>query len=370
MTFEFKEMNIKTLTKLTIVNIKMFFRDKGALFWSLFFPFVIIGIFGILDFAKFSTSKIGFVYDDKTKEYATTVKGVLEGIGDYYKIEEGNLEDEKQALIDDDRVIVLEFIQNPQEKKMDVKAYLNEANIQSAQTVFLMVQKVLADFELQIMHSEPFFNVSSETINVFNLRQIDFMVPGVVAMALMQGGIFGVVGTIVNYREKGILKRLFATPLGKGEFLLAQIFARLVIAILQVIILLVTSYSVFQIKIVGSLILVAALAILGSLTFLTLGFVVSGIAKTSESARAIVMPIQMIMMFTSGVYFPREVLPDWLYKITNYAPLTYLADALRYVMTRGFSLENSEIQTATLGLCAWLVLFIVIALRSFKWEKN
>lgn len=363
-------MNIKALLKFTFANIKMFFRDKSALFWSLFFPFVIIGIFGVLDFAKFSTTKVGMVYDDNTKDYALTVKNVLTEIGDFYKIEEGTLEEEKQALVDDDRVIVLEFTPNNEAKKVNVKAYINEANRQSAEAVFLIVQKVLADFELKISHATPIFSISSENINVFNLRQIDFMVPGVVAMSLMQSGIFGVVGTIVSYREKGILKRLFATPLKRGEFLLSQIFARLVIAILQVVILLATSYLVFQIKIVGNPFLVAALAVLGSLTFLTLGFVVSGIAKTSESARAIVMPIQMIMMFTSGVYFPREVLPNWLYNITNYAPLTYLADGLRYVMTRGFSLANTEIRMATIGLSAWLLLFIIIAIKSFKWEKK
>lgn len=364
-----KSIELKTLFRLTLANIKMAVRDKGMIFWSLFFPFIIIAIFGVLDFAKFSTSKIGFVYDESTKQYAKQIEEVLGEIGDYYKIEEGRLEEEKQALMDDNRIVVLEFTKNDETQQVDVNAYLSKANEQAAQTVFLVVQKVLADFELQLQQTQPIFAVETETVNVHELRNIDYMVPGVIAMALMQGGIFGVVGTIVNYREKGILKRLFATPLSKANFLLAQIFSRLTISVAQVIILMVTAYLVFQIKIVGSLILVAAFSIVGGLVFLSLGFIVSGIAKTSESARAIVMPIQMVMMFTSGVYFSRDVLPDWLFDITAYTPLTYLADALRDVMTRGLSLTDSVIQTAAMGLLFWLVGFVLFAVKSFKWEK-
>jgi ABC-2 type transport system permease protein len=361
---------MKTLVKLTIANIKMYFRDKGALFFTLFFPFIIIAIFGVLDFAKFSTSKIGLVYNEDTQEYAQAVKGALENIGDYYKIEEGSLEDEKQRLEEDDRVLILEFGTNSETRQVNVKAYMNKGNEQTAQAVFLIIQKVLSDFELKIQQTQPIFNVESEVINVHNLRNIDYMVPGVVAMSLMQGGMFGVIGTIVSFREKGILKRLFATPLQKSTFLVSQILSRLVVSIFQVVILLITSYLIFHIKIVGSLWLVALMSILGSVTFLSLGFFVSGIAKTSESARAIIMPIQMVLMFTSGTYFSRDVLPKWLYDITAYSPLTYLSDLLRDIMTRGYSLKDNDIRIWTLGLLVWLVLFVILAVRSFRWEKK
>jgi len=361
-------MNI--LLKLTKANIKMYFRDRAALIWTLFFPFVIIAIFGVLDFAKFSTAKIGMSYTSETEEYAKGIKTALESIGDYYKIEEGDIETEKQALSDDDRLIVLEFKSNPETSKLDVTAYLNKSNEQSAQSVFLIIQKVLTDFEMKMNQIEPIFDVKSEVINVYGLRNIDYLVPGIIAMSLMQGGLFGVVGTIVTYREKGILKRLFATPLSKSNFLISQILSRLLISILQVMILLISSYLVFQINIVGNLLLVFLTAVLGSLVFLAMGFTISGVAKTEESARAIMMPIQMILMFTSGVYFSREVLPTWLYDITSYTPLTYLSDGLRDIMTRGHTLTDKNIQTAILGMFVWFILFVAVAIKTFKWEKK
>jgi len=360
---------MKKLMKLTISVIKMHFRDKGAVIWTLLFPFIIILIFGLLDFNNAESAKIGFVYNEKSKEYVTSIKEVLSQIGNRYKFEEGNLDEEKKALAEDDRLLVMDISVN-EENKVNIKAYLNKSNELSAQSTLLIIQKTLSDFELQLNRIEPLFNVESEVVNVNELRNIDYLVPGVVAMSLMQSGLFGVVGTIVTYREKGILKRLFATPLPKSTFLISQILSRLLISILQVIILLVSSYIVFKINIVGSLFLVALTATLGSITFLALGFTVSGIAKTTESARAIMMPINMLMMFTSGVYFSRDVLPNWLYDITQFTPLTYLSDGLRDVMTKGYNLTDITVRTAIIGLSVWLVVFIIISIKTFKWEKN
>jgi ABC-2 type transport system permease protein len=360
---------MKTLLKLTWANIKMYARDRTALIWTLLFPFMIISIFGLLDFNQAPTSKIGMVYGSETTSYAKGIEEALDNIGNY-KIEKGELDNERKALKEDDRLLVLELEPATESSKVSVKAYLNKASEASAQSTFLVVQNVLSQMDLQLNQVESNFELSSEVVNVNNLRNIDFTVPGVIAMSLMQGGLFGVIGTIVNYREKDILKRLFATPLSKSNFLIAQILSRLVISILQVVILLTSSYLVFDLRIVGSIWLVALLCILGSITFLGLGFAISGMAKTGEAARAIISPVQLIMMFTSGVYFPRDLLPDWLYDITAYTPLTYLADGLRDVMTRGYSLLDSETRTATIGVSVWLVIFVVLAISTFKWERE
>ena len=153
---------MKILFILTISNIKMYFRNKGALIWTLFFPFIIILIFGLLDFAKFSTSKIGIVTDEKSTQYAETIKTALTNISENNKIEEGTIEEEKEALVDDDRVIVLEFYDNEETKKVEVKAYINKGSEQASQSLFLIIQKILTDLELQVNHIEPIFTVSSE----------------------------------------------------------------------------------------------------------------------------------------------------------------------------------------------------------------
>lgn len=360
--------NLSMLWALTIADIKMFIRDKSAIFWSLFFPFLIIGIFGVLDFANMGNNNIGLVYDDSTKQYAEQLEAVFEE-EDSYIFHKGTLEEEKRELENDSRILVLEFKINDN-NNTTVNAYMSKENEQAGSIITLITEKILSDISLQMNNIELPFEVNQHIVNTENLRYIDFMVPGVIAMSLMQGSMFAVIGAIVVSREKGILKRLFATPLPKWVYITANIITRMLMSMMQIALLIGLSYAIFQIRIVGNLALVALTACLGSLVFLSMGFLVSGLAKTSESARAMIMPVQMLFMFTSGVYFDRSVLPKWLFDITQYLPLTYLSDSLKDIMVKGYNFSDSSIRIAYLALGIWLVALITVAVRTFKWDQD
>ena len=360
--------NIRLLLDLTVANLKMFIRDKGALFWSLFFPFLIIGVFGLFDFANMGNNNIGIVYSEETQAYAEQVESIFSE-GDRYKFHTGSLEEELNSLENDDRLVVLEFTLN-EEGKLTVNSYVGKENEQSGEVFTLVTEKVLTDISLQQQDIDPIFEVNQEVVNTNDLRFIDYMVPGVIALAIMQGALFGVIGAIVVNREKGVLKRIFATPLNKSVYLISNIIARTIISLGQILVILIVSYLVFQITIVGSVIQVVLLASLGSLTFLALAILLSGFSKTAEAARAMVMPVQMLFMFTGGVYFSRSVLPDWLYDISSYFPLTYLADILRDTMVKGATLTDQTIQAGIIGLTVWLIVLVLLSIKTFKWEME
>lgn len=360
--------NLSMIVDLTVANIKMVMRDKGALFWSLFFPFLVIGIFGVLDFANMGNNNIGLIYDDNSQIYAEKLQEIFEKEDDY-KFHKGTLESELNELENDDRIVVLEFTSRD-DNIVVVNAYMGKENEQSGSMIALITEKVLADISLQMRHIELPFEINQHIININHLRNIDYMVPGIIAMSLMQGALFSVIGTIVVNRERGILKRLFATPLTKSTFLLSNIITRMMLSLVQITILLVFSYIVFQIKIVGSIILVAVFAGLGSLVFLSMGFLLSGFAKTSETARAMVMPINMLFMFTGGVYFDRSVLPKWLFDATKPLPLTYLSDGLRDIMVKGYNLGDPSIKIAAIALLLWFVALVSISVKTFKWNGD
>lgn len=358
--------NLRLLLDLTVANLKMFIRDKGALFWSLFFPFLIIGVFGLFDFANLGNNNVGLVYKEETKAYAEQLKSIFSE-GDRYKFHTGSLDDELGSLENDDRLVVLEFILDEGET-LTVNSYVGKENEQAGEVFTLITEKVLTDISMQQQQIEPAFVVNQEVVNTNDLRFIDYMVPGVVALAIMQSALFGVIGAIVVNREKGILKRIFATPLNKSVYLISNIIARTIISLGQIAVILLISYLVFQITIVGNVFQVVFLATLGSLTFLALAILLSGFARTAESARAMVMPVQMLFMFTGGVYFSRSVLPDWLYDASSYFPLTYLADVLRETMVKGGTLSDPVIQTGMIGLTVWLIVLVVLSVRTFRWE--
>jgi ABC-2 type transport system permease protein len=120
------------------------------------------------------------------------------------------------------------------------------------------------------------------------------------------------------------------------------------------------------VKIVGSLVAIAGLAILGSLAFTSLGYVIASLAKTEDAANGMTSAVQFPLMFLSGTFFPIAAMPDVLQSVARFLPLTYLSDALRQVMVGGAAY-------APLGVCVmilsvWTVACFGFAARRFEWQ--
>ena len=128
-------------------------------------------------------------------------------------------------------------------------------------------------------------------------------------MALMQTGIFAAIPLVAD-RQKLILKRLAATPLRRWQLIGSNVIMRLLIALVQFVLIVGVGVAAFDVKIVGSLIAIALLAILGSLAFTSLGYVIATLAKTEDAANGMTSAVQFPMMFLSGTFFPIAVMPD------------------------------------------------------------
>jgi ABC-2 type transport system permease protein len=105
---------------------------------------------------------------------------------------------------------------------------------------------------------------------------------------------------------------------------------------------------------------------LGAVTFVSIGYVIASFARTEESANGMTSIVQFPLMFLSGIFFPLEIMPDWLRSIATFMPLTYLGDALRQVMVGGAPFVPLGVDIAVLG--AWLVACLVISGRFFRWQ--
>jgi ABC-2 type transport system permease protein len=194
---------------------------------------------------------------------------------------------------------------------------------------------------------------------------VAYLVPSILAMALMQLGIFAAI-PLVQQREKGILKRIGATPLARWKLVGSNVLLRLMVAIVDAVLIVGIGFAVFNVHIVGNLLEVAAIVLLGSASFLAIGFALASFLKTEEQAQGVVQVVQLPMMFLSGIFFSFDFLPGFLQTVARFLPLTYLGDALRQVMVNGT-------QVAPLGadlaiLAGWLVVCLGISARSFRWE--
>jgi ABC-2 type transport system permease protein len=198
-----------------------------------------------------------------------------------------------------------------------------------------------------------------------SLGYIDFLVPGILGLTLMQLGLFSVSFGFVQLKRTGALRRLFATPTSPAYFLAAQVTSRLIIGLAQVFVLLGVGLW-FGLHLVGSIALLLAISLLGSVIFLAIGFSIAGWAKNEDQAAPVANLVSLPMTFLSGVFFSRDAMPDFLRTVTDFLPLTYLNHALRSVINDGVGV--GAIAGDLLGMAVWAVIAFLLAVRLFKWE--
>jgi len=191
----------------------------------------------------------------------------------------------------------------------------------------------------------------------------DFVLPGMLAMGLMNFTMVGIAGSVARYRETQVLRRLTATPVSPLAFITGQVLARLGISVVQVLLLLVTGVLLGG-TVVGNPLSVVVLAVLGNLTFLALGFAVAGRAPTVDAANNLAGLATLPLMFLSGMFFPLAALPTGVRVLAEWLPITPLIDGMRAVALDGASLLALGPELSLLA--GWVLVSFALARLSFR----
>jgi ABC-type multidrug transport system permease subunit len=197
-------------------------------------------------------------------------------------------------------------------------------------------------------------------------RYIDFLVPGLIGMGLMGGGLWGVGFAIVDMRIRQLLKRFLGTPMKRSHFLTAMLVSRLVFTIPEIIVVLVFSRLFFGVVNQGSYWLVALLVVLGGFEFAGIGLLVASRAKTPEAVSGLMNLVMVPMWIGSGIFFSADRFPELVQPIVDVLPLTPLIGALRRVMLEAAG-PGAIVPELALVL-AWGVIPFLAALRIFRWD--
>lgn len=365
---------MSTILTLTSAAAKMLVRNKQSLFFALFMPTIIMTIFGFIGFDKVPPTNVGVVAVSPNAATQKLIAG-LEEIS-AFKIYRGSEAEERAALEKGDRAAVVlmpdallpDAVAQTAPTKQDVRVLTNVSQQQQAGIVISVLTQMLDKTTLAVVQAPQLFEIKTEEINSQNVRYIDFLLPGIIAMSIMQMAIFSVAFVFVDYKEKGILKRLVASPLKPYQFVIANVSVRLVMALVQAAILMALGLYLLHAQVVGSYWLVGLVAFLGSLMFLGLGFTISGFARTVETVPAIANIVAFPMLFLSGVFYPVDAMPGWMQSIVQFLPLTYFAHALREVMTKGVGI--GAIATDIYWMLGWAVVLIALANVTFSFEEK
>jgi ABC-2 type transport system permease protein len=365
-------MSLGVLWALFVASFKMFIRNRAAVFFSLFLPLIIMLIFGVLNFEGSTEIELGIVDEADNEASATLIEGL--GEFEYLNLIEGEREAELAELEEGDRGFVLVIPPDYQPllgAETGLVAYAANSDPAQAQVAQgLLQQAVGAVMGDSLGGSIPDIPrlappVEFEAVESRDLGYIDFLVPGIVGMTIMQLGLFGVAFGFVQLKRTGALRRLFATPTSPAYFLSAQVLSRLLIGLAQVAILFGVGIW-FGLQMFGDYLSLLVIVLIGSAIFLAVGFAIAGWAKNEDQAAPVANLVSLPMMFLSGVFFPREAMPDFLADITQFMPLTYVNEALRAIVNEGAGLLSLGPQL--IGMGVWAVITFVLAVLMFRWE--
>ena len=364
-----------------IAELKMFFRDRAALFWTLAFPTVMMVVFGLFNFGNFEPPEVGIVdnaKNDSSRVLVSVLKGEFDGEPLFNVPESDDPEVLREEILEGDitammvipegfgeggspSVIDFTFDGRSAEEAEAARAILGQV----LDGVFKTVTDIPDEYRV-----ENWATVSLTEVEGRGQGYTGFVVPGIVSLAIMQSALFGLVFTLVRLRNQGVLKRLHATPINPRHYLAGLLFTRMLLLIMQTYILLLVGIFVSGVEVSPGYAMfwleVIPLIVIGGFGFAALGLAVSGIAKTENTAAPLANIITLPMMFLSGVFIPHSVIPDWVVTVARWLPLTFLADAMRAMVNNG---DTLFIQGASLlGLLVWAAIAFALAVKAFRWE--
>ena len=352
--------------------LRAYTRDYTALFFSLFFPLIFMLLFGFLNLGGLGHVNVGIVDQARTPESALFIESLKKV--ETLRITGGSLADERTSLEKSDRDMVIVIPADfriarvqPGALAPTLTVLTNVARPQQVGVGRAILTQLVNQTTFAVTQTAPVVTIATEEVNSRKLGYIDFLTPGILGMTIMQGGIAGVAFSLVVERQRGVLRRMFATPLTPRLFLATQVIYRLVITVLQVLVLLGVALLVFHVNLVGGLGTVMVLSILGAILFLCMGFALSGVCRTENQVAPLMQIVTLPQLFLSGVFFSREAMPALLQPVSAVLPLTFLNDALRQVSTTGASLW--DVRGEMLGLGVWIVISFALAARFFKLDR-
>jgi len=355
------------------INTRRFFRDKLALFFTIGFPLIFMGVFGSLNsgnnnvsfnVAIINQSKTTFAQQFVQQSEKSSILKVNQSVTTLDQAKDKMSRSELDAAI----VLPSSFgeVQSNHIPTGEAKIVYTQNNAQSAQALASVLDTEFKQINAQFVKTEVPFTVASEQLNERSLTPFDYTFAGLLGFAIIGMGIFGPVNVFPELKKMGILRRLSTTPLKVWQYFLATMIGQAIIGLISLAIMFVFAITLFHLKVVGSYLELAVFLVFGIVTILGIGLALGGWAKNERQAAPLSNIIVFPMMFLSGTFFPRFLMPDWLQTLSGFLPLTPVIDGIRLIATEGKHLIDVLPQLELMGV--WLIIIYFIAFRVFRWE--
>lgn len=356
------------MLKLFLADIKMMLRNRQAFFWMLMFPLMFTFIFGFF-FGKSTTVGTIAVINQSQTELSQKVEQSIKDSGLFTISNEKDTETAKSQIKKNklsNVVVIPESFGTPApDSAKKIVVYFDPGNNQVNTTLTGFLDQVLTGVNYSVQNAKPIYTVDQENVGSNNtLSYFDFVLAGILGLALMNSSIMGISISMTKYRQDQILKRITTTPVKTWWFIFGEVASRLMLNVLQISIILLVGKYIFDAHIYGNIFIIYCVAILGALLFQLVGFSIASFAKTTEAAEGMATAITIPMMFLGGVFFPIDSLPKWLYSAVQFMPLAPLLRIMRGVILEGNSPFVNPINITL--LLSWILVCALIAIFRFR----
>jgi ABC-2 type transport system permease protein len=340
-------LETSSLYQLTSIRFRLFLREPEAIFWVFVFPILLAVGLGI----AFRNRPADVLPVGATTAQLTQALAADKGLA------ATTMDEAAGAHAIATGQILLLAIQGS-----DGVTYEFDDTNPDARTA-----RLLADRAVQTAAGQP---AAVATVNAMvhetGARYIDFVVPGLLGMNLMGSAMWGLGFSIVEARQKKLLKRMVASPMPRWQYLMSFLLSRLGLLFIELVAFLGFARLVFGVPFRGSLWELAFLCVLTSVSFSALGLLVASRAKTMEAASGLMNLVMLPMWILSGVFFSATRFPAVIRPVVRALPLTAAIDAMRANMLQGMNLGQVWTQVAILA--AWLVLAFAVSVKIFRWR--
>ena len=324
-----------------------FLRDRGTLAWNLILPVALM--FGL-----------SFAFSNERDAYTV---GVFQEAAEIDSSEHAFLETSYINFVAyDDFAVAMQKVARHQ---LDLLVEFGDTprywiNPESPKGYF-------AEIALLQSYSTEVPAIEKQQISGAAVGYADWLLPGILGMNMMFSCLFGVGYVVVRYRKNGFLKRLRATPLTSFEFISAQVASRMVLILLITTFIYTGTHLLLGTRMEGSYFTLFLIAVIGAISLVSMGLVVSARVTSEELAGGLLNLINWPMMMLSGVWFSLEGAPDAVRTAASVFPLTHILNSARAVMLDGATL--ADVAPSLLALSVMSIVFLAIGAKTFRWGQ-
>jgi len=368
------KQQLRTVAVFTKLSTKRFFRDRLAIFFGILFPLIFLFVFGGLNSGSSNVTFKVAVINQSDSSFARTYTQQLEKNKTFEVNKDlttiaGAKDKMGKSQIDGIIILPKDFgAQQADQQYPSGKAEVlyNHSSSGTGQTLTTILNSSFEGVNAKFVTNQQPFNAVGKELNEKSLSAFDYTFAGLLGFSIVGLGIFGPVNVFPELKKQGILRRLHTTPLKVWQYFTATMFSQAATGVVSIAIQFIVAITIFHLTVNGSYLNILLFTIYSIFMILGIGLAIGGWAKNERQAAPLANIIVFPMLFLSGTFFPRFLMPEWLQNVTTYLPLTPVIDGLRLLTTEGKTLLDIGPQLGLISL--WFVVIYAIAFRVFKWE--